>query len=252
MRPWLQTFSNKGSGKASECPGVIWEMYRNPKRYKLPKVSPRSNSEKGGDDLNQVIQANVCVLNHFERDYLLVTKHGLYWSLRSYFESRNESMPCWLPETYHVGCESEEDPKHMLEWQKFSDAFHRHQDDISQEKQRRGSSGGGDGGGGAESGVNENKLPDIFRHEDSIHDLNHNVNKKKKKGNRRKSKDDDMTNVWIAKPASLSNRGIGIKVVTSLEQVSELLDNMKERTRAGYIVQKVLSLTVLLLWSSDS
>ncbi len=32
----------------------------------------------------------------------LVTKHGLYWSLRALHERRGGSMPSYLPETYHV------------------------------------------------------------------------------------------------------------------------------------------------------
>jgi len=32
----------------------------------------------------------------------LVTKHGLYWSLRALHERRGGMAPSYLPETYHV------------------------------------------------------------------------------------------------------------------------------------------------------
>jgi hypothetical protein len=44
-------------------------------------------------------------LNHFEFDGVLVTKHGLYWSLRRHFKLG--PLPDYVPETYHVVPEPE-------------------------------------------------------------------------------------------------------------------------------------------------
>ena len=83
------------------------------------------------------MQADRCCLNHFEGESVLTTKHGLYWSLKAYFDSKGEKIPDWLPQTFHVvpsdggggGGEDDDD-----------------EGDADEDEDPEGGDGGGDGG----------------------------------------------------------------------------------------------------------
>ena len=180
-RPWFNTVSHKDDTKE---PDLLWEMYRNPARYlgKKAEDSPSSSPSKS----SQGVQADTCCLNHFERDSVLVTKHGLYWSMRALCEDRREPMPDYLPETYHVvPDEGAKNDSQAAEWGRFATAFERHQAETC-------------------------TLPPITktRAKEATDEAAGEAGMLSKAKSRRK-KGEDATNVWIAKPAALSNRGMG-------------------------------------------
>ena len=210
-RPWWQT--NKSNGDAT----MIWEMFRNPKRYRpsrsSPPTAPATAALTGSSNLFVGVEADRCCLNHFERDTVLVTKHGLYWGLRALYEKRGDPMPHYLPETYHIVHEDCcDDCLKLAEWDRFRTAFHQHEC-MAEALERE-----------------LNKLPPINTSSD------HEGNSQKK----------HMKNIWICKPAALSNRGSGIKIISTIDQVRSILDNKKKRTRAGFIVQKYIERPLLI------
>ena len=193
-------------------------------------------------------------MNHFERDSCLVTKHGLYWSLRAHFDHLSLPLPEWLPETYHVtppeadadvaasssdvtptGSSSNSPEGPQVEWSRWLAAFHREAEAVAIEPQgcifNSGGAaalwGDGDKEGGAEGAPtkeeNPEKLPPIGRAHGATPDcvasppIAAQYRRKKKKT---REAADSVTNVWIAKPAALSNRGSGIKVISSIDQVT--------------------------------
>jgi hypothetical protein len=175
-----------------------------------------------------------CALNHFERDGCLVTKHGLYWSLRALFEGRSEPLPQWLPETYHIIPESNasdasSDPKKQAEWPRWLAAFQREANALqTHPKAAEDAAAGADGdevAAGAEK-ENPDKLPPIGRAQCVLAEGAVAAPAAPKLFTARRKKSSGgagaaVANVWIAKPAALSNRGAGIHVVSSPDQVGQ-------------------------------
>jgi len=298
-RPWLQT----SKISKTECPGVIWEMYRNPQRYKTLKSDDTNGGGGGGK-----IQANICVLNHFEKDSVLVTKHGLYWSMKNYFDNINLKLPKWIPETYHIislNQNNDQDIKFIKQWDEFIFSFKKYENEILLQKSvneliiqnthfpitnnnltasstcnninhQEVVGGGLSGRKSLEAEdisnkrietMDEKKLPCIYksqskpssRENTNSNNSGHGSNsssrsssssnrkkRRKSKSSKKLSQLNNMTNVWIAKPASLSNGGAGIKVVNSIEQVTELIEKVKNRNRSGYIIQKYIEAPLLI------
>jgi len=305
-RPWWQPHK----ATSAESPDLIWEMYRNPKRY-----SPQVAKGAGAGGKGQV-EADTVFLNHFEKDRVLVTKHGLYWSLKAHcgatgFATEAHGLPSWVPETYHVvpasvssasvpapvpasalgrakyddgggddgdsggedgeGGDLEEaaESSKALEWGRFVSSFDAHAKrsvgaapDLENESSAAGSAGSSVAGsrqpsregsacGSSVSGAEQvGLLPPIsLRPEEQSVALSA-ASKLKKGSRRRRSKGRGMVNMWIAKPAALSNRGSGIEVVTSVAEVAALLDASAQRRgrprKAGYVVQKYIERPLLV------
>jgi len=178
-----------------------------------------------------------CALNHFERDSCLVTKHGLYWSLRSHFEHLGLPLPEWLPETYHVtppeanaDASSSSSSTHV-EWSRWLAAFQREAEAVTTESQG-GAAGfdtaptwrGDDEEEGGPKMENPEKLPPIGRAHGAIPDCVASPPKVAEYRRKKKKTEvaDAVTNVWIAKPAALSNRGSGIRVISTVGQVTRM------------------------------
>jgi hypothetical protein len=144
-------------------------MYRSAKRYK-------------GDSFKE------CCLNHIQYNHSLVTKKGLYFTLRNYCLLKNLNMMQIVPRTYyihaagrddsHIGEGKSDDMTAFLEYNKNSKTA------SGEEK-------------GCEPGSEE--------------------------GDRSNSPANNETGiVWICKPASLTNRGFGIQVLRGVDEVLAL------------------------------
>lgn len=85
---------------------MIWEMYRNPKRYQTSKYKR-------------------VVLNHLQNNNCLVTKKGLYLSLRSYCRENNLDISTIVPLTFYLPDPSKvdenSDMNEFLEYNRHSD-----------------------------------------------------------------------------------------------------------------------------------
>lgn len=173
-RPWWHAIqAEKNVDPASENELVeydfLWEMYRSSKRYK-------------GDSYKD------CCLNHIQYNHSLVTKKGLYFTLRNYCLLKNLDMMQIVPRTFyihaagrddsHIGEGKSDDMGAFLEYNKNSKIA------SSEEK-------------GGEPGLEE--------------------------GDRSDSPANNETGiVWICKPASLTNRGFGIQVLRGVDEVLAL------------------------------
>lgn len=221
-RPWF--FSHKST---SGDPSTVWEMYRNPARYISP--TSRTPSKKASPTKRPPVtppQASRVVLNHFEKDGELVTKHGLYWNMRALYEKREQPYPEFFPESYHLtpGDKSQE-------WSRFEEAFRVHASRAVAQIS-------------SHTASEQPRLPPINSR--SSTELGGACTAAKKKKKSEKTGDKEVAkNVWICKPAALSNRGMGIKVVSSLDQVRSMIDNPKCK-KTGYIVQKYIERPLLI------
>ena len=245
-RPWIHGYNEKKHGANGGGGRIIWEMYRNGKRYKPSEAA-------GG-----AVEADTCLLNHFENDGCLVTKKGLYWSLRNYYEARGLDVSvaaAYLPVTFHVGqseAEIAKDPARPgeHEWGRFVAAFEAQAEAVRVGKEESAAAaaaastaeengeGGGSGGGGS---VPELHLPSI-----GIGTEGSGEGGGKKRPRKGKKKADELTNVWIVKPAALSNRGFGIQVVSEIQHVADMIEPASKRNRGGFIVQKYIERPLLI------
>ena len=82
---------------------IVWEMYRNPKRYKDRKFN------------------QVC-LNHLENNNYLVSKKGLYFSIKRYCDQKKIDPLELIPRTFYLQSdqseESNEELKRFIEFNK--------------------------------------------------------------------------------------------------------------------------------------
>lgn len=151
-RPWLQPVKEH-TPKAN----FIWEMYRNPNRYKTSKYAR-------------------VVLNHIENNACLVTKHGLYESIKQYCAETGTHMSSVIPLTFHLRPHGrvlkEEDQVEMTNFLKYNEMH------IS-------------------SPATEG---DMLPSTSSVNDC-----------------------VWILKPSSCSNRGMGILIERGVHGVLQAL-----------------------------
>lgn len=140
QRPWLVPAAERRMARGHKL--FVWEMYRNKKRFKR----------------------NV-VCNHLEGNAALVTKKGLYHTMREYGVDI-------MPQTFHV---ADDQPG---AYEAFVRAFRAN----------------------------------------------------------------DGRNLWILKPASFSNRGFGIRVSNSMDEIDSVLKSQArtDANCAGWIVQKYI------------
>lgn len=137
-RPWW-----RGASEIHPTVNFIWEMYRNPMRY----------NDK---------QYRHVVLNHIQHNQCLVTKKGLYKSLRAYCEVSGIDILSVIPHTYFIHTTGSDD------------------------------------------------------YEEFVRDMTHS------------DRPDDM--IWIVKPASVTNRGFGIKVIQGSAQVLQFIGRNADPT----------------------
>eukprot|EP00606_Chrysophyceae_sp_TOSAG23-5_P001593 GSChrysophyteH2.ASY1.ANO1.871.1 assembled CDS len=151
----------------------LWEMYRSPKRYRTPIFKD-------------------CVLNHIQGNSVLVTKKGLYFSVRDYCIREGLNQFDLIPRTY------------FLPTSKSS----------------------------SEGGKNDDTQEFVTYNESSMEQM---------------MKDDEGL-LWICKPASLTNRGYGIKLLRGTKPDNTALTKVAgQRARQeGWIVQEYIERPLLV------
>eukprot|EP01041_Mallomonas_annulata_P000481 gene481-901_t len=160
-RPWWST-SNESH---PEC-DMLWEMYRNPVRYKTKTFSST-------------------LLNHVENNNSLVSKKGLYKSIRAYCSTENINILEIIPRTFYLKSGSltaDEEFNLFLQYNGMS---------------------------------NENDRKPMFC----------------LTSDKRKQSRPQDNFIWILKPASKTNRGIGIKVVRGFEAVMNVIESTSSSTK---------------------
>ena len=211
-RPWWHATSKVVASTTDnevddELPSFIWEMYRNPRMYK--------------DDLYRDV-----MLNHLERNSCLVTKKGLYLSLKAYCDENKEiNLLNLIPQTYYLasGSQKQDEPrsKDMADFLAFN----------------AGQICGGSAGGGSTDHSHELVIP---IQEDQYRLTFPPIDRKvvvppfgtiPASGSLPKSisgiavdKDAQLGAIWILKPASKTNRGFGIKVVRGVKEVLDIVN----------------------------
>ena len=146
-RPWWSTARDNELDT-----DLIWEMYRNPKRY--------------------MGSANAStLLNHLKNNKCLVSKKGMYKSLKTYCTNKTLNLLDFVPRTFYIA--SAPNSSHIS-------ISSGRTDDIAEFLQHGGSEEGND--------------------------------------------------IWIVKPASMTNRGMGIKVVCGKEEVMNIVRGRKSPT----------------------
>jgi len=241
---------NKGDeeGPNAQIPSLIWEQYRNPKRY-----APDSNCEG-------------VLLNHLNSNNCLVSKKGLYFSLKKYCEKLGRDLLEVVPRTFYIsfapGATNDESAE-FLEYNKrakamlnsgdsenanksstsdivnaskvFSDKDSNNSDCASSEAKSNSANiettGGENLASSVEGGdVAETKdsgsspSPPPYTSESvpsSKSQLSIDLSPLKNKQAARKEEEGI---VWILKPAALANRGYGIQVVRGVDQVMEVVN----------------------------
>ena len=179
-----------------ELPSFIWEMYRNPKRYK---------------------DTTYCdvMLNHLEHNNCLVTKKGLYLSLKAYC-SKNKDVQLLnlIPRTYYLASGSkaliESRSTDMAEFLSFNNSPVINSDEDSPDDLSR----SGSVCSSLKSTCSESELASTFIEPISTTIPAQNYSEKVPPSEL----------VWILKPASKTNRGFGIKVVRGVKEVMEVVN----------------------------
>jgi hypothetical protein len=177
------------------APHFIWEMYRSAKKYK--------------DDSYKDV-----VLNHIQGNNCLVSKKGLYFSIKSYCVKNNIDISTIVPRTYFLASASTEQQSHSDDLDEFLE-FNK-----------------------TANLINNILLPVIEKEliNDVPEQVDDNDNNNNKGGNsdkidittlndkkiKNKNKDikeiiEDKGVVWILKPSSKTNRGFGICVERGVE-----------------------------------
>lgn len=220
-RPWWHACI-KGDDADTSNKGLtfLWEMYRSRLRYK-------DNSYVG------------VMLNHLQRNHCLVTKKGLYFCLKRYCDENNLDILSIVPRTFYLASGSmmkrnnniaNDDLDDFLAYNKQKESEVSSESVASTENKTHNlSSQLLHGINDENTNVNNNDNTDNDAHSNSIETVpntnsiqsttppppvysprDSNINTKKK------CKLDGV--IWILKPASLTNRGFGIKVVRGIDE----------------------------------
>eukprot|EP01038_Epipyxis_sp_PR26KG_P008086 gene8086-10954_t len=188
-RPWWYSVSKSDEDSSSFYPAFIWEMYKNSMRYK--------------DNLHYNV-----VLNHVQSNKWLVSKKGLYFSLKSYCSKNNIDVLKIIPKTFYLvspGGNIREDDM---------EEFMNYNQDIDRSNY-------------ADSGTkvlidDEESIQTVFPSVESSSTLSKSSKSKKSKNSKSDFKSSKDL-IWIMKPASNTNRGYGITVVQGISGVMEVL-----------------------------
>lgn len=204
-RPWLAPAPQHGSlpklSRGQKC--FYWEMYRKGRRY-----APGQNN---------------LVYNHLEGNASIVTKKGLYYTMKEYCGDEDELMQEYMPLTFCVPSGSPDNQ----EFQAFLAAFDRNSQTPSTIEN---------------SSVEATQHPPISaprkqpEHSTLIPD-------KPKLG-----AETNANNLWILKPASCSNRGSHIRLSNCLAEIENIVrEEARQDARCGgWIIQKYIERPLLV------
>ncbi len=165
----------KDSSAEPEPYELLWEMYRSPKRYKTSRF-------------------NNVVLNHIQNNACLVTKKGLFFTLRDYCQSRGMPLSSVVPRTYFIPPTKRDGVAYATN--DDTEAFLAYNEEVMKRI-------------AAAQAIKDNassmteKAPECEE-------------------NQSLSTGNSEGLVWICKPASLTNRGYGITVLRGVDQVMHL------------------------------
>lgn len=181
-RPGSSNVENSKGDTPEEQFEILWEMYRSPKRYKTSRY-------------------NNVVLNHIQNNNCLVTKKGLFFTLRDYCKSAGIEVHSVIPRTYFIppvstdgaANASNDDTEEFLA---YNDRAMKRL--AAREEAKKAAAAAGD-----------------TVAEDICIDADPEVMHSLSSGN-----SDGL--IWICKPASLTNRGYGITVLRGVEEVLHL------------------------------
>lgn len=207
-RPWWHACI-KGDDSDTSNKGLtfLWEMYRSRLRYK-------DNSYVG------------VMLNHIQRNHCLVTKKGLYFCLKKYCEENDIDLLSIVPRTFYLASGSMMKRNGNIQNDDI-DAFL----EYNNQKETL-----------LEATVNNDNKQKEMSAANIVN--NENVNNNNSEDSEKNTENDSdrvstpppppyshrdlATNVkpkgiiWILKPASLTNRGFGIKVVRGVDETTAI------------------------------
>ena len=184
----------------------IWTMYKKASTFRALKKYKEKN--------------RILLINHFPGNSCLVTKKGLFHSLSRYHKKRGTDVAESVPMTFHLS-------KGVCDEQ-YHDFMTRAE--ILDKNCREHNKNGDDE---IDASGDDLVQPETtLRADDTT--ISRDAEKKKtkrktakKKGSKSKKRSGAF---WIVKPASMTNRGYGIKVVASVQEVLKIVNGANSKT----------------------
>jgi len=211
-RPWWHAcIKSDDDNDTNKGLTFLWEMYRSRLRYK-------DNSYVG------------VMLNHIQRNHCLVTKKGLYFCLKKYCEENNIDLLSIVPRTFYLASGSMmkrnsnvsniDDLDAFLAYNKLKDS-ETSSVTISKEPSNQPTQPLNDENININRTDDENELTNNSNIEPAT-DINSRSTTPPPPAYsprlNKKNKPESKGVIWILKPASLTNRGFGIKVVRGVDE----------------------------------
>ena len=206
----------------------IWTMYKKTSTFQMLKKCK---------DKNQPL-----LINHFPGNSCLVTKKGLFHSLSKYHKNHGTDVGQSVPMTFHLIKDVKDE-----QYEQFIDRARKLDQQCREQLGKNGSKqkiNDEDGkinneeilmeGENDEGGTPE--MPPSSSPEKTQNNNNNMIQSKKKKKTTKKKSSKKIVKpkkrtgaYWIVKPASMTNRGYGIKVVASAEEVMKIVNGTNKK-----------------------
>lgn len=187
----------------------IWTMYKKTSTFQMLKKCKEKNQ--------------ILIINHFPGNNCLVTKKGLFHSLSKYHKAQGTDVGGSVPMTFHLikGVQDEQ-YKQFVDRAEKLDQMCRKQEQDNKHKND------------AITSSEEVVVSQTSDQKANKSDNKKTHRKKAKKTKSTKQKAKTRTGAyWIVKPASMTNRGFGIKVVASVDQVMKIVNGTATSTSNG-------------------
>lgn len=231
-RPWWHGLSQNDISEGSNVlPSFIWEMYKNSARYK-------SNAYK------QVM------LNHLQNNNGLVSKKGLYFTLKKYTQEHDLDLLSIVPRTFYLSSNPDSSISEIKDFIRYNEEAvakgalvklaEEAEDlidpvdpveEIADEKIELNI------GDSVVDACNEVREPEMSSSETSeigtpsspavsltdSDNLDTSCGETKRRSKKKRGQGDEGV-VWIIKPASHTNRGFGIKVLRGVHEVLRIVN----------------------------
>eukprot|EP00943_MAST-04B_sp_MAST-4B-sp1_P000747 g747.t1 len=184
----------------------IWTMYKKTSTFKMLKKCKEKNQ--------------ILIINHFPGNNCLVTKKGLFHSLSKYHKAQGTDVGQSVPMTFHLikGVQDEQYEQFVDRAEKLDQMCRKQEQDNKHTNDEIASS-------------EEVVVPQMGNQKAKNSDNQKKKRKKPKKAKATKQKAKSRTGAyWIVKPASMTNRGYGIKVVASVDEVMKIVNGTATST----------------------